>query len=380
MKQKLNKGSLTVEAALVLPIFIFAILFISYFIKVIYIQENIQHALDQTATHLATYAYAYDKVELKDLQQQAYKKYSKESEDIKEDVYGIIESGIDIFYDIHNIWNLGEAAEEPGSINELNGADDLSGLINNYSSQVTQIMSEIKGTVSNLISNITNLGQGINIILNHKDEVLAYGKKDGFEYIINTIGMQSAKTIFKSYINDDSLKNYYVVNGFKGLNFSNSQFMLENDHIDLVVTYKLELPIPIKIINNINLIQRVKVRAWTGYNYENNIEDDNLEEVFRVYVSKSAIENELETIYHTNELCRYINIQIIVTAFKEVKERDPCNVCADEDEVSDEDIVYVTNGGRVYHMDENCFTINRTISYLPLEELVNPRECKTCAN
>ena len=54
------KGSLTLEAALVVPIFIYAILAFIYFLQIINIQEAIQHALTETGLESVRYAYVYD--------------------------------------------------------------------------------------------------------------------------------------------------------------------------------------------------------------------------------------------------------------------------------------------------------------------------------
>jgi len=53
----LKPGSLTVEAALVLPIFLFAIIAILYLIQIIYAYETLQQSLVNTAKAASTYAY-----------------------------------------------------------------------------------------------------------------------------------------------------------------------------------------------------------------------------------------------------------------------------------------------------------------------------------
>jgi hypothetical protein len=55
-----TKGILTVEAALVLPIFIYAVVALIYFFQIIYIQEILQNAITETGLYSAKYAYVYD--------------------------------------------------------------------------------------------------------------------------------------------------------------------------------------------------------------------------------------------------------------------------------------------------------------------------------
>lgn len=54
---KQSRGSLTVEAVLILPIFLGAILFISFLTKAYLVHEVVQDALNQTAVQLASCSY-----------------------------------------------------------------------------------------------------------------------------------------------------------------------------------------------------------------------------------------------------------------------------------------------------------------------------------
>lgn len=57
------KASLTVETALVLPIFMFAICFMMYFTEVVRIQAEIVNELYKQGKHLALYSYVYNQTE-----------------------------------------------------------------------------------------------------------------------------------------------------------------------------------------------------------------------------------------------------------------------------------------------------------------------------
>lgn len=56
-----KKGSITVEAALVLPIFLFAISAFLYFFQIILIQEKLQLALSEVAKEMSQFAYIHQK-------------------------------------------------------------------------------------------------------------------------------------------------------------------------------------------------------------------------------------------------------------------------------------------------------------------------------
>jgi hypothetical protein len=55
-----NKASMTVEASLVLPLFILFMIAFVYFIQIITVQEQIQESITKTGMSLAKLAYVYD--------------------------------------------------------------------------------------------------------------------------------------------------------------------------------------------------------------------------------------------------------------------------------------------------------------------------------
>ena len=73
---RIGKASLTVEAALVLPVFLFGILFIISFFQILYMQEVIQFALTETAKEASRYSYIYEDL-IKDTEQTNTEKNNK---------------------------------------------------------------------------------------------------------------------------------------------------------------------------------------------------------------------------------------------------------------------------------------------------------------
>lgn len=62
LKSASAAGSLTVETAFVLPIFLFAMITIMYLIEILHFSENVQAALCEEAMDLSSYAYAGEKL------------------------------------------------------------------------------------------------------------------------------------------------------------------------------------------------------------------------------------------------------------------------------------------------------------------------------
>lgn len=54
-----TRGSVTIEASIVLPFFLCVVITVAFFIKVIYTHEIIQHALNQTANEISQLSYIY---------------------------------------------------------------------------------------------------------------------------------------------------------------------------------------------------------------------------------------------------------------------------------------------------------------------------------
>lgn len=59
-----KKGSITVEAALVIPIFALAMLTLAFVMRLVYVDETMKNSLSHTANNISQYAYLYKKTGL----------------------------------------------------------------------------------------------------------------------------------------------------------------------------------------------------------------------------------------------------------------------------------------------------------------------------
>ena len=104
LKQDIHKqkeASLTVEASLVLPIFVFAVLFFLYFFQFLYLQDSVQSALTEAGKFLSRYEKVSEELELSEgvkqvlVSQRFYQYFDKESINkncISGGIYGILVS------------------------------------------------------------------------------------------------------------------------------------------------------------------------------------------------------------------------------------------------------------------------------------------------
>jgi len=119
----------------------------------------------------------------------------------------------------------------------------------------------------------------------------------------------------------------------------------------------------------------VYIRKWTGYNVlsTENIEED--EEY--VYITESG------TVYHRSRDCSHLKITISVVKASEVsvKRNDygqkyrPCEKCAAGQSTG---LVFITDKGDKYHNSAGCSGLKRTIKTVKLSEVGGRGPCSLC--
>lgn len=285
LKRNRTKASLTVEASLVLPLFLFLFICLLYFIQIMTLQELLQEAITETGLGMAKAAYVYS--DFQDI------------EDAKAADSSIFDEAIQI------------------GLQELTGA-----VINNL--------------------------------------VLRYA-----------VG---------SRLNIDDINNSFIVGGYDGIRFEGSKVLQGNDDIDIVIRYRVSLPIKIFGLYEMDMIQRVRLRGWSGYQltplYTIVEENDNEEAV--VYITESG------TVYHIKRECSHISLSIEAISGKPTWQRNknggkyyPCVACC-LDSAPDLGAYYITSYGDRYHRNKDCSKIKRTVREVPLSEVGGKSRCKRC--
>lgn len=281
------QASLTVEAALVMPLFLFAILSLLYFIQIITVQEFIQSAITKMGLNMAKTAYVY------------------------EDFAGMEE-----------VLNFDE----------------------------------------------TIFGAEIEISLG--------------DFAKSIIDQTILKRYAKAYLDVDRINSSCIREGFGGISFTGSKILQGEDMIDLVVRYRIAIPIKLFEIGNMQMIQRVRVRAWTGYQvastYELVEEKDAQEEM--VYITETG------SVYHTSASCSHIRLSVSQILGIPTTQRNnsggkyyPCEKCCDA-EHSPYAMYYITSDGTRYHTKRDCSKIKRNVKEIPRTEVGDRLACKRCGN
>lgn len=246
-KRNRKKGSITVEAALVLPIFILVIYTFGMVMKLIYVHDMMQQALTETAEDIAVAGYVYEQSGLLEVQRHLDKAF-KDQPDLNEEFQTMT---LDV-----------------GSELEL------------VSTQASQGFAVVKNEGTDLISKFKNLQT--TIIGLSESFTSMYSSIQGFvdQVTVNSllapdyikaksyVGGAVTKMQFRRYLTNDQLKVLGIKGGIRGLGFKRSQLFYEEgdqqDLIFLVMDYEVSIPSFMNLLSEVKLVNTVKTRGWTG--------------------------------------------------------------------------------------------------------------------
>jgi hypothetical protein len=280
------KASLAVEAALVMPLFLFALITFLYFIQIFTLQEFIQSNITKMSLSMAKTAYVY------------------------EDFAGM---------------------EEALNFDE------------------------------------TILGTEIEIGLG--------------DFAKSLVDQAILKLYSKRYLDVDRVNHSCIRDGFEGISFRDSEILKEDDAIDIVVRYQVFLPIKIFSFKNMEMLQRVRVRAWTGSEVAAaySLEEDNGKTAM-VYITETG------SVYHKSASCSHIRLSVSAIAGLPTTQRNdnggkyyPCEKCCDG-ELNPYGTYYITSDGTRYHTKRDCSKIKRNVKEIPISEIGNRPACKRCGH
>lgn len=261
-----QKASMTVEAAIAVPIFLFVVVNLLYSLDIIRLYSNVEMAMHQTGRQMAMYAYAYDQI-------------------IDQDT-GILSMVGDMAF--HEVYLKNKILKE---------------------------------------------------------------------------------------VDPEYLEHSPMVNGKRGISFSKTSYM-EEDLIDLVAEYKVQSAISVMGFSKISLMNRCRMRAWTGYDNTRKSDGTPGDDSY-VYITQTG------TVYHTNGNCTHLDLEIEATNTEEVAslrnasggKYKPCELCGNDNE---HDTVFITEQGDRYHKSMVCSGLKRTIYIILLSETGGRRLCERC--
>ena len=283
-----SRGSFTVEAALVLPIFIFAVSVFLYLFQFIMIQQRVQTALARTTQYYAKNAYLLEQLSDSVIEQQE---------------------------------ELSKVSEELG--------------------------------VENLISGVVY------------------------------------QRTFQNSLSKDDMTDTIIEGGYTQINIQPQGDCVDGDEIDLCAYYTCRIPVLFFPMDRFEVIQRCRVRKWTGVKavprfgqvQHEEEPEENLEEQY-VYITETGKR------YHTHEDCSHIRLSIRETSMGLIEGKrnrnngkyKPCEICVGSIRPASGGVIYYTDYGDRYHTSSRCSGIKRTVNRVPKSQIPEGMTiCQKCS-
>lgn len=259
---KKKKGSLTVEAAISLPIFMCVFLSILFFIRVIYIQNNVQYALNGAANELSTYSYLYSVSGLQKVNNEIVEITTENSELASDHTVKLLES----FDALSENFQEGLESTKQLSEGDLSQIESLKGIYDKSLPPAENVKNVLGDAISDPKREFVSiaslfLNSGYEELKRNLAEPLVkfYMKKYIDPKIISSKGGPGAYISVKEGQDPFKLFDFGKEPVF---DFSKSKIFTDNKTIDLVVRYKIKTALPINFLPEIQMEQRATVRAW----------------------------------------------------------------------------------------------------------------------
>ncbi len=231
-------------------------------------------------------------------------------------------------------------------------------------------------------------------LLNYDDTNEKNSNKDkstiesGMDAIIaRAIDSSYYKIKLQEYLDLNIINESCVRGGFSGIHTYLSSYMAEEDAIDIVITYDIKLPLLFIPLDKISMAQRVRMRGWSGHQVEakkgspNDSDEDEEQQDEIVYITETG------TVYHLTKECSHLKLSIQKTTFGQLErlrnesggKYKECSLCG-KNVLSGGDCVYITDDGDKYHGNLGCSGLKRTIIEISLSEVGSRRPCQRCGS
>lgn len=173
-------------------------------------------------------------------------------------------------------------------------------------------------------------------------------------------------------IGAERLERSIVLGGSGGIHCDGSRMSPRTGIGELAVTYQVRLPIPIFGVPPIRYQEKMRIKAWVGYE-KPGFGNENDE---TVYVTETGL------VYHRDYHCTYLELSIHMVPSDEVEglrntgggRYHPCERCMRRGGNG----VYITDTGNRYHSSLSCSGLKRTVYAVPMSEAVGKGACSRC--
>ena len=184
----------------------------------------------------------------------------------------------------------------------------------------------------------------------------------------------TAETYFRKELSQYEVPKKFVKGGMTGVSLLQSEF--SDCEMKLRADYRIQLPVAFFTVRDVRVSQSCKNRKWTG---DADANDEGSEEDY-VYVTEHG------NVYHRQRNCPYLDLSIRSVQYADIgssrnKSGHKYYACPDcVAENSSGGTVYITDYGTCYHNSLSCSGLKRTVSLVPLTEVGGRNCCKRCGS
>ena len=194
----------------------------------------------------------------------------------------------------------------------------------------------------------------------------------GEAYIVTAVMPSQLEKDVIHAIGADRLERSIILGGCNGIRCDESRVSLRTGIGKLTASYQIRLPVLLFKVPPIEYREEIRIKVWSGYEKEDFLTDD--EET--VYITETGL------VYHRDYHCTHLELSIRMVSSAELESLRnnsggryyPCGQCVRLGKNG----VYITNTGDRYHSSLSCSGLKRTIYAVPVSEAVGRRACSRC--
>lgn len=170
------------------------------------------------------------------------------------------------------------------------------------------------------------------------------------------------------------LERSLVEGGSSGIRCDQSYMSPRTGIGQITARYQVRIPIPLFSLSLLSYEETMRIKGWTGYEKESfgGTEEET------VYVTETGL------VYHKDYHCSHLDLSVRIVSSEEIPELRnasggkyySCEHCTG----MREDVVYITDTGDRYHSSLSCSGLKRTVYAVPLSEVAGKGACSRCGH
>ena len=194
-------------------------------------------------------------------------------------------------------------------------------------------------------------------------------------YMYPLVSTEKIEKDIVEYIGKERLDKSLILHGSAGLDASESRREWNTTIVEMILKYRIEIPITLFRVRTPWQMLKIRVKGWTGYEFSM----PDFEENQMVYVTDYGM------VYHKNKNCTYLDLSVksvdgnVVGDLRSQNgsKYKSCILCGSWEK---QEWVYITDYGERYHTSLECSGLKRNVYIVPLSNVRGLGGCSKCVN